>query len=182
MTIGPGLYCGGLKIDGNSNVTMSPGIYFFKDGPFEVNSNSVVRGTGVGMYFTGKKATFEFKSNAQVELEAPSTGVMAGLLAFQDREAGDEVEEDDEENTVAKFLIETNFTRKLVGTLYLPHGHLIVRADNDVADESAYTAIVVRKLLLDSGPNLVLNTDYDETTVPVPDGLGPSKGELRLVK
>jgi Flp pilus assembly protein TadG len=181
-SIGPGIYKGGLKISGNSRVTMTAGIYVMQDGSFEVNAKSVVRGVGVGVYFTGAGSYFHFKNDSQVDLEAPSTGEMAGLLFFQDREAGEVIEEDDEENTVQKFRIDSDFIRKLVGTIYLPHGHLIINASNDVADESAYTAIVVRKLHLDSAPNLVLNTDYDETTVPVPDGLGPGKGELRLVR
>ena len=66
--------------------------------------------------------------------------------------------------------------------MYLPNGILIIKADNDIADQSAYTAIVVRRLRLLSGPNLVLNTDYDETTVPVPQGLGPAGGPTRLVE
>jgi hypothetical protein len=131
------------------------------------------------MYFTGEDAVFHFRSNAEVELEAPSTGVMAGLLVFQDREGG---EEEEEEEAEVNFTIETNFTRKLVGTIYVARGNLLIDADNEVADESAYTALVVQRLKLLSGPNLVLNTDYDETTVPVPNGLGPSKGVLRLIR
>lgn len=179
----PGVYRGGLRIEGNSNVTLSPGLYVMEDGPLQIEGNSVVKGTGVGFYFTGEDSHFRFEGNAQIELEAPTSPAngMAGLLFFQDRVPDDDEDEDDEE-TMEKFRIETDFARKLVGTIYLPRGHLIIEADNDVADQSAYTAIVVRKLQLEAGPNLVLNTDYDETTVPVPDGLGPSKGELRLVK
>lgn len=96
---------------------------------------------------------------------------MAGLIFFQDRAAA-----------VTDFVIESNYTRKLLGTIYLPKGNLIVKADNDVADQSAYTAIVVQKLQLFSGPRLVLNTDYDDTDVPVPEGLGPQGGKLRLIR
>lgn len=181
QSIGPGIYEGGLKIDGNAIITLTPGIYVMKDGPFVVDSNSVVRGVGIGMYFTGEDAHFRFKSNAEVDLEAPSDGDMAGLLFFQDRVPDDD-EDDEDEDSIEKFTIESNFTRNLVGTIYLPRGNLVIDADNEVADQSAYTAIVVRKLKMESGPNLVLNTDYDDTTVPVPEGLGGSKGDLRLLQ
>ena len=167
----PGVYCGGLAIKGNSNVTLLPGIFIIKDGQFLVDSNSVVKGTDVGMYFTGAGGNFHFNSNVNVSLAAPKSGPLAGVIFFQDRDA-----------SLADFVIESNYTRNLLGTIYLPKGNLIIKADNDVADQSAYTAIVVHKLQLFSGPRLVLNTDYDSTTVPVPEGLGPSGSKLRLVQ
>jgi Flp pilus assembly protein TadG len=169
-TLTPGLYEGGLKIDGNSDIRMSPGVYIFRNGSFIVDSNSKVTGKGVSLVFEGEDAGFEFKSNVQVDLEAPEAGqLMAGLLVYQKRNAGE-----------AEFLIESKYTRKLLGTLYMPNGHFIVKADNRVAEASAYTAIVARTIRLHGSSNLVLNTDYDATRVPVPVGLGPSEGKVRL--
>ena len=68
----------------------------------------------------------------------------------------------------------------LLGTIYLPQGRFTVDAEQSVAEESAYTALVVKRLELSAGPRLVLNTDYDETDVPVPVGVGPT-GATRLV-
>ena len=59
----------------------------------------------------------------------------------------------------------------LIGTVYLSQGYLHVDANKPVADQSAYTAIVVRSLKLKAGPNLVLNSNYDATDVPFPPGL-----------
>jgi hypothetical protein len=170
-TLSPGVYCGGLVIDGNAVVRLIAGIYVFRNGPFIVNSNSVVNGTGVSLVFEGSNSGFEFKSNVQVNLEAPETGEMAGLLVYQSRDAQE-----------AEFRIESNFTRKLLGTLYMPNGHFIVNADNKVADKSAYTAIVAHTVRLNASPNLVLNTDYDATRVPVPRGLGPSSSTVILAR
>ena len=165
-------YCGGLTIKGNTQVIFLPGVHVFKDGPLIVDDNAKVDGLGgVGLYFTGNNAYFDFRKNANVDLQAPDSGPMAGLLAFQDRAS-----------QVTDFKIASDFTRNLIGTIYLPKGNLIIDANNDVAKESAYTAIVVHKLKLKAGPKLVLNTDYDETTVPVPDGLGPTGGNPRLVQ
>lgn len=168
----PGTYCGGLKIDGNAKVKVLPGIYVIKDGPLIVDSNAQLEGEYAGFYFTGKNAFFRFTSNAKVTLGAPKDGVMAGILFFSDR-ASDET---------IKFEITSNYTRKLLGTIYLPNNRFVVDATSPVADQSAYTAIVVRKLELTAGPNLVINSSYDATDVPVPNGIGPATGKTRLVQ
>jgi hypothetical protein len=169
--LSPGVYCGGLTIRSSSNVTLKPGVYIMKDGPLVVQSASQVDGTGVGIYFTGINASFVFESSSIVNLEAPTNGPLAGLIFFQDRNSAE-----------ADFVITSNKARSLLGTVYLPQGNLIVDANNKVADASAYTAVVVKRLILSKGPNLVLNTDYGSTLVPVPDGVGPQGATVRLIK
>jgi len=171
-TLQPGVYCGGLRIDGNARVKFQPGVYFIKDGPFNVDSNSIIEGEFVGFYLTGKGSTFRFASNAKVTLTAPKDGPMAGLLFFEDRAAP----------ALRRHEILSNYARELVGTIYLPNGQFIVDADNEVADQSAYTAIVARRIELNSGPNLVLNTDYGLTEIPVPEGIGGIGRSVALVE
>ena len=74
----------------------------------------------------------------------------------------------------AKNLIESDDARNLLGTIYLPAAQLEIIANNTIADKSAYTVIVAKKLTLDAGPNLVLNTNYSGTDIPVPNGVGPT--------
>jgi hypothetical protein len=166
----PGVYCGGLTIRANSDVTLRPGIYIIKDGPLVVESSSSVNAKGVGFFFTGDDARLVFGSDSSVDIEAPTSGPLAGITMFQERAAAE-----------ADFVITSNGARKLIGTIYLPNGNLIINANSKVADESAYTAIVVRRLQLSKGPNLVLNTDYDRTLVPVPEGVGPQASTVNLV-
>ncbi len=166
----PGVYCGGLTIRASSEITLRPGVYVIKDGPLIIESSSTVEAKGVGFYFTGANASFLFESSSQVDIEAPTSGPLAGLVAFQDRSSPE-----------TDFVITSNKARKLLGTIYLPNGNLIVAANNKVADGSAYTAIVVRRLRLSKGPNLVLNTNYDETLVPVPEGVGPQASTPQLI-
>ncbi|WJH38352.1 pilus assembly protein TadG-related protein (plasmid) [Aliirhizobium terrae] len=169
-TLQPGTYCGGLSITAASQVSLKPGVYIIKDGPLVIESSSIVEGKGVGFYFTGKNAGMIFGSSSQVDIEAPVTGPLAGLVTFQDRSSAE-----------TDFVITSNKARKLLGTIYLANGNLIVDANNKVADASAYTAIVVRRLRLSKGPNLVLNTDYNKTLVPVPEGVGPQATSVQLV-
>jgi hypothetical protein len=62
----------------------------------------------------------------------------------------------------------------------MPQGEIIIDAMKPIADKSAYTVLVVKQLHLYSGPNLILNTDYSATDVPVPMGVGPSGAKIFL--
>lgn len=161
MTLQPGVYCGGISIEGASDVKFAPGIYVIKDGPLFVRDNSIVSGDGVGFYLTGSGAKIEFRTDTTISLAAPVGGAMAGIL-FQ--EARDQTGS-------TTHLIYSDNARMLLGTIYLPRGELLIDANKPIADQSAYTAIVVRSLRLYSGPNLILNTNYSATEVPVPDGI-----------
>lgn len=170
-TIMPGVYCGGLQIDDNARVTIAPGDYIMKDGPLVFDENAEVTGTDVSFFLTGSDAYFEFNGNADVSLSARTTGPMAGLLFFEDPA-----------NSATEHLIKSNYANYLVGTVYLPKSKFRVDADTPVADLSEFTIVVAREIELNSSPQLYLNTGYDLSTVPVPDGVGPIKdGAVRLV-
>ena len=70
--------------------------------------------------------------------------------------------------------------RMLLGTIYMPQGRLIIDANKPIADKSAYTVLVVQRIDLHSGPNLILNSDYSATDVPVPAGVGPYGNSVQL--
>ena len=164
-TIGPGVYCGGLAIQGNAKITLNPGLYVIKDGGLRVIAQASITGEGVGFFITGKSAAAtQFTMQTHISLIAPKNGPMAGLLFFEDRSLV----------TQLMHRITSDDARVLLGTIYLPVGSLMVDAKQPVADQSAYTAIVVRSLKLNMGPNLILNADYDMTDVPVPAGIAGS--------
>ncbi len=169
-TLTPGVYCGGLVIRGDAQVDLRPGVYVMKDGPLWVHQNAQLRGEYVGFYFTGLVSSFHFTRDAVINLSAPKDGVMAGLLFFEDRRS-----------VFGRIhQITSNNARRLLGTIYIPSGNLFIDSNMPVADHSEYTALVVRRLILDAGPNLVINSDYDATPVPVPDGLGPTSSTKKV--
>lgn len=167
----PGVYCGGLKIDKDTQVTLQPGIYIIKDGPLALDKNVQLSGTGVGLFFTGDKSGMTLNKETTISLTAPKSGPMAGLLVYQDRSAS----KDD-----VKFEISSDDAGMLLGTIYLPRGHLFLGGDKPVAQKSAYTIVVANKIQASAGPTLVLNSDYALSDVPVPAGLGPLSTNVRL--
>lgn len=171
-TLDPGVYCGGLELGGNADVRFSPGVYIIQDGEFRALSNVRMEGLHVGFYLAGSDTRFYFGPNVHIDFEAPINGDMAGLLFFSDRAQSGSVQNE----------IKSNFAHNLVGTVYLPRAELHVKASRPVANESAYTAIVVNRLELTVRPHLVLNANYDETDVPVPDGIRGAGQPIRLIE
>lgn len=178
-----GVYCGGLEIGGDAEVTLYPGVYVIKDGPLIVKDTAALYGTGITFFLTGENSTFDFQSGTSIDLAAMDTGSTAGLLFFEDRNVPysfdfNAFRLDDLPPDVRLHKISSNDARNLLGTIYLPRSVFLIDADAPVADASAYTAIVTGRLWLREGPILSLNADLTETQVPVPDGLIGTKPAL----
>lgn len=159
-TLTPGTYCGGLYIGGSGVVNLEPGVYVVT-GDVTIEGSATLTGENVGLYLSGAKSRFLFDTNTTISLSAPKEGEMAGLLIFVDRS----------QKGLTKHVIRSNNARKLLGTIYVAEGTLSIDADQPIADQSAYTAIVARRIEAFAGPHLILNTNYHATDVPVPEGI-----------
>ena len=194
----PGTYCG-LRITDKASVTLLSGVYVIKDGPLIVDKKASLQGQNVGLFFTGDKATLLFDKDSVVSLTAPKDGVMAGILMSEERSVGnpDPAPTPDVDPLapldpppplpagapkMREYRIVSDNARTLLGTIYFPNGRLMIDSKKPVADQSAYTVIVVKRLDLFDGPNLYLNADYASTDIPVPDGVGPVNGTVSLAQ
>lgn len=166
----PGTYCG-LTVASGARVTLEDGIFVFKDQPLVVKNGGSLVGRNAGLFFKGANASFTFEQLSSISLTAPTSGPMAGLLLFTSRsQSGDLV------NSIL-----SDDARLLLGTIYIPKGELRIDATKPIADQSAYTAIVADKIRLYGGPNLVLNTNYEASNVPVPKGIRGAGQPARLM-
>ncbi|MEM1105692.1 MAG: hypothetical protein AAGH87_04815 [Pseudomonadota bacterium] len=171
LTLSPGVYCAGLRIDGRRRVTLRPGVYTFLDDLTIVN-NARLTGDGVTLHFAGGRSRFDARRGSFVNLSAPTTGPTAGILIFESRA----------HETGRIHQIETSNARYMVGTIYLPKGTFEVETDAPVSDQSEYTAIVANRMRILGNSNLYLNTDYDKTDVPTPFGIGRIDDGVRLAE
>ena len=172
IPLSPGIYCGGLELNGTARAKMSPGIYVFLNGDLTVKGDAELQGNYVGLFFQGTQSYFRFSENALIELTGPKDGAMSGLLIWRDKIANLSDKSIAKEAKLGNS-ITANRANKLTGTLYLPEGTLYIGAKAPVAAVSDYTVILARKLEIADGPNLVLNTNYAGSDVPVPQDLGP---------
>ncbi|WP_186442288.1 TadE/TadG family type IV pilus assembly protein [Methylorubrum populi] len=196
VTLDPGTYCGGLHVTKNAVVTLRPGIYVMKDGPLIVDKKATMSGRDVGFYFSGNNSGLLFDKKTTIDLSAPTTGVMAGLLMAEDPYVtlpidpvlavdtllGDTITPTPPPLNASKpmriYRIISDNARTMLGTIYLPAGRLVIDSSRPVADLSAYTVVVAQQINLYEGPNLFLNADYNRSSVPLPQGVGPISGRL----
>ena len=164
MALTPGHYCGGLKVAGTAQVTLAPGTYVISDADLEVSGNASFSGTHVGFYLDGPGARLNLKDSAIISLTGAVNAEMAGLLFFEDPAAP----------LGRQHHIASANVQNLTGTIYMPQGYLLVDPNAMVAGSSAYTAIIVNRLEMTAGPELILNSDYNSTDVPVPAGIKSS--------
>jgi putative Flp pilus-assembly TadE/G-like protein len=185
----PGVYCKGLKITDGAEVTLAKGTYIIKNGPLIVDRGGTLQGTDVAIYLKGRGANLTFATASTISLAAPKDGPLAGILIFDDPAGtpalaippfplpipllGALLGIGGADGPPREHKILSDNARLLLGTIYMPQGRLIIDATKPIADKSAYTVLVVRRIDLHDGPNLVLNSDYSATEVPVPKGVGP---------
>ena len=105
-----------------------------------------------------------------VKLGASRSGPFSGFLIVTTRD-----------NT-EKFTIASDRVSKLLGTIYIPNAELDVETAGSVGQDSAWSIIVASSIQLKQNPNLVINTGYVGSGVPVPDGVGPNRNAPRLSK
>jgi Putative Flp pilus-assembly TadE/G-like len=170
----PGTYCGGLVINGGS-VELRPGIYIIKDGPLEVSNGGSMVGENVGFFLTGDETKLNFEARSTVDLTAPKSGALTGMLFYANPANPPEKPSKMGKKLKKGHVIESDNARRLVGTIYLPDDKLVVDGNSPVADRSEYTVIIAKSFELDNGPNLVIQTNYDASDIPVPDGVGPKQ-------
>jgi Flp pilus assembly protein TadG len=173
VTLDPGVYCGGINVKLGGDVTLKPGTYIMNNGTLTVDTGGKLQGEGVGFYLTGLLSTIQFGPSSTISLTAPKSGDMAGMLFFESRSRV----------LGLPHRIASDNARNLVGTIYLPNNTLTIDSKNPIADQSDYTVIIARKFDMKDGPELVLNTDYENSPVPVPEGVGNrARPIVKLVK
>ena len=112
--LSPGVYCNGLSITANANVTLSPGTYIIDRGSFSVAGGATVSGNGVTIVLTDSGGTtpaiVSINGGATINLSAPTSGATAGLAFMQDRNGT--------QGTINKFAGGT--TQNIEGAIYFP--------------------------------------------------------------
>ena len=164
VSLAPGVYCGGLTITGGASVTLTPGEYIIDGGQLLVENGSSLTTVNAGIYLTGAGATLWFGPDCTINMTAPTSGPLAGLLVFEDRNAP----------TGQTHIIYSDNAPVLHGTIYLPQNELHVETNGPVSNASTFTIVIVRTLTLAKAANLYLNSNYNASNIPVPGGLDHS--------
>ncbi|MCP4184421.1 MAG: hypothetical protein GY761_14095 [Hyphomicrobiales bacterium] len=197
VTLSPGTYCGAVIADQKAEIQLRPGLYQFLNAPLIIDGGSKISGKYVTLQFSGSKSYIHLTNASTVELSAMKTGATAGILLIADKSVNP--------NTV--FKIQSENAREFTGLLYLPNNKIEIGADTKQGDACAsggphgpkckhlpescetnfgqfsdWTAIVADQIEINKGVNLVMNTDYKNSDIPVPIGVGNARGILKLTR
>lgn len=158
----PGVYVGGIKIQGAAKVTMMPGIYYMDGGGFTYNGQGALTGTGVMIYNNPVKGTqaegITGTGCGSVTLSPPTSGPYQGIVFFQDRASDVDA------------IFAGNGLFSVTGTVYAAGALVRVSGNGDAAVGSQYISRAV-----DLGGNGNLNIPWD------PNGVAPTR-VLQLVQ
>ncbi len=152
ITLHPGSYCGGITIIGNANVTFSPGTYALVGGGLNTTGNITLTGSGVTFYNTFNTASgypyapISLTGNLIMNLSAPTSGPLQGMLFFQDRNAPKKTES-----------ITGNSTSNLTGAVYFPNSALNYTGNSAASSQDiaivAKTVNLIGNASLQADPN-----------------------------
>lgn len=160
QSLNPGVHCGDINLSGSAVVTLNPGEHYFLNGQFKLADTSQVVGADVVLVFKGNWQ-LKCQDDAYVSLTGRQTGPFAGFVLVTDRSFG------------GKLSISTDHARQLHGTIYLPNATLdVTGTGNKVADQSPWTVVVAKAVTTDGSADLVINSNYAASSVPVPPGVG----------
>jgi Flp pilus assembly protein TadG len=161
----PGTYVfrRGLTISDGANVTFGAGTYTIL-GAMTIH-DSTVTGEDVGFYFYGPDAAnngsnsgLRITGNATVNLSAPLSGTMAGMLVWYNRNSFN--------NAGNVWQISSTNVRKMTGAIYIPRDKINFIPSAPIADQSPWTAIVAGSITVGGSAALTLNSNYNSPGAP----------------
>lgn len=134
VVLQPGVYCGWINFNSNTDVELKPGLYVIKGGGWNVNQGSWY-GKDVSFYFADT-SKIQFNSAIASDLSAPTTGTYAGILFFEA-----------EGLPRSNFVFNDSLSSNLDGLWYLPSRDMIFNSDSKSNSSRLY--MVFNTLILD---------------------------------
>jgi len=172
VTLDPGVYCGGISINGAEKATFNPGTYIIRDGRFLTNGVGLVEGDDILIYLeAGSNITFN--GSKVIRLSALESGPHAGFLIMQTSDTVTSASQQAIFNMAGQSYIE--------GTLYLPHHRFLMNGSSHFNYGASYTKIIVKEYTLNGTGTLVMGSDYERRS-PLPKALQAVKQSRRVAR
>lgn len=169
-TLPAGVHCDHIIVQNAAQLTLGPGEHIFR-GRLRVRQNATLRGDDVALFFMNTSTNAEFVNAATVDLSGRRSGIYAGFVMVMARGNSRGIE------------IASPNVNRVLGTVYAPNGWVRVSSSGQVAEDSDWSVVITNRLFLSGSPNLVINTRYTGSPVPVPGGVGHNlPTALRLVQ
>jgi len=139
------VFCNGLKVSGNSRITLEPGLYIVHSGKFELQDDAVLEGDGVTIMLYGEKAEFDIKDDAALHLTAPTEGPLKGLAIIQS-------EGSDKDNKWDSKAVST-----ITGVVYLPDGKFTSKVEANITGTDACFVLIAAEIKIDGNAKMLID-------------------------
>ena len=153
-----GVHCGAYQVVGNYTLTLASGEHYF-EGDVTLKGGSNIAGSDVVVIF-GPNTSLDFRGASNISLTGRQTGPLAGFVIAVDRGAS------------GVFQIQTDPFTNITGAVYAPSVLLDLDGTHQAAQGSQWTVITARSVELTGSPDIVINSNYAGSSVPVPTGVG----------
>ncbi len=155
----PGVYCGGIQLQGTATVEFKPGIYHIVDGPLKIGAGASAEGSGVSFVMSGAGSSVDFTGSTSVSFSAPTSGVTEGILFSSARNAAAEDSK-----------IAGSVNLHIEGAIYLPTHNVNVAGKSSLSVPPTHSLLIAGTFHFAS--TLVeVRSDYDLATMKTPAGL-----------
>jgi Flp pilus assembly protein TadG len=172
-TLSPGVYCGGIDVQTQANVTFNSGLYVIKNGALSLSSGSTVTGNGVTFYFTGINTRLTVISSATVDLTAPTSGTYEGFVFIQDPLSNPG------QITGQKNEIQGGGSIQIVGTIYFPTQPITISGNGGFGINSPMMPIIADTITVTG--NGVKTIQVDQSSANMLQDLPKSIDGARLI-
>ena len=113
----------------------------------------------------GAGAVVTLTGTGDIDLSGPTTGPLAGVVMFQDRNAA----------AGQEHRLRGNGNVSYEGTIYFPTGDVRMTGGNSITPAAPYSSFIARRFMMGSG-TFAIASDYESSNVPPPDGLSGGGG------
>ena len=161
----PGIHCRPIQIGYNTRVILKPGDHFFRKN-LVLQGRARLEGEDVFLFFNHVSDPDFNGQFARVNLVGRKSGPYAGMVMATVGGGSPNI------------ILPGEKVERLLGVVYVRNGFLQVTGNGVAAEDSAWTVIVARQVLLNGTARIRINADYDGSDVPVPNGVGPNAGGM----
>jgi hypothetical protein len=165
-TLNPGMHRTQFVMRGTATLKLLPGEHYFCSNLSFEDDSRLVSDDAVMMLFD---AGLLVDDKAYVSMEGRNSGAWAGFVIVSNRSSTKHVS------------IKSTKVDRLLGTIYLPNTTIYVTSPGNVAQDSQWSVVVAKSIITSNSSNLIINSDYDSSPVPVPAGVGNRAGGANAI-
>ena len=161
VTLNPGTHRTQYAMSGTATLKLLPGEHYFCS---DLNFSEDARLEGQDTVMVLMDVKLMVEGNTYVSLEGRTAGPWAGFVIVSNRSSTKHVS------------FKSTKIDRLLGTIYLPNTTIYVTSPGNVAQDSQWSVVVARYVITSNSSNLIINSNYEGSPVPVPEGVGNRTG------